>query len=78
MPSADFVDAVTHVEEPIRDRLTTPLFTYCILLHSWIHTPMAASGIMSLLKRWLNSSDEEVFAIILWASDGKLLKKNNT
>ena len=77
MPSADFVAAVTHVEEPIRDRLTTPLFTYCILLYSWIHTPMAASSIMSLLKRWLNSSDKEVFAIILWASD-ELLKKNNT
>ena len=36
---------------------------------------MAASSIMSLLKRWLNSSDEEVFAIIFRASDGKLLKK---
>ena len=42
---------VTHVEEPIRDRVTTPLFTFCILLHSWIHTIMAASSIMSLLKR---------------------------
>ena len=37
---------------------------------------MAASSVMSLLKRWLNSSDKEVFAIIFWASDGKLLKKN--
>ena len=67
---------VTHVEEPIRDRLTTPLFTFCSLLHSWIHTTMAASSIMLLLKRWPNSSDEEIFAIIFWARDGKLLKKN--
>ena len=37
---------------------------------------MAASSITSLLKRRLNSSDEEVLAIIFWASDGKLLKKN--
>ena len=35
----------------------------------------AAFSIMSLLKHWLNSSDEEVFAIIFWARDGKLLKK---
>ena len=34
--------------------VTTPFFTCCILLHSWIHTPMAASSIMSLLIRWLN------------------------
>ena len=36
---------------------------------------MAASSIMLLLKRWLNSIDEEVFAIIFWATEGKLLKK---
>ena len=40
---------------------------------------MAASSIMSLSKRWRNSSDEEVSAIIFRASDRKLLdKKLNT
>ena len=44
LPCADFVAsdktrqirqrAINHLGEPIRDRLTTTLFTYCILLHS--------------------------------------------
>ena len=50
----------THLEEPIRERLTTTFFTYCIFLHSW---PMAASSIMSLLKLWLNSS---FFWAVFW------------
>ena len=80
---------ITHVEEPIRDRLTMPLFTYCILLHSWTHThkhtqthththththqrlPPVSCCCWNI--NWLNSSDE-VFSIIFWASDGKLLK----
>ena len=82
-PDKSAIGPISHIEEPIRDRLTTPSLTYCILLHSWIHTQMGeypfvysnTLNIMSFLKRWLNSSEEKVFTIIFRTSDGKLLKK---
>ena len=68
---------ITHVEET-NQRSFDNAFVYLHIVICSIHeyTPMAASSIMSLLKRSLNFSDEEVFAIIFWASNGKLLKKN--
>ena len=66
---------ITHVEEPIRDRLTTTLFTYCILLHSWLHTPMAASSIMSLLKRVQTQVMKKNLQLFLEQAMGSYLKK---
>ena len=83
LPSADFVYAAVKIRQirwranyscrRTNQRSFDNAFVY-ILCVSWIYTQMVASSIMWLLKRWLNSSDGEVFAIIFWASDGKLLK----
>ena len=58
LPSADFVAAVKNIKIRQRgnyscrrtnqNRPITSLFTFCILLHSSIHTTMAASSDMSL------------------------------